>query len=207
MSETPAVVHLIDDDPMVRESLEQVLKALGYRTSAHGSAEEFLQALPGLLPGCLVLDIRLPGMNGLELQRELQRRNAVFQVIVVSGHADVPLAVQAMRAGAIDIIEKPYDLARLRQSLDAAMVSQQRELQVKTAADRLTRLSPREREVLAGLMDGLSNKLIAHQLGISMRTVEVHRAHVMEKLGAASLAETLRLALTGGFAPEPRPAG
>jgi two-component system response regulator FixJ len=192
-------VHIVDDDEAVRRSLAMLLGSFGYHTEIYDSAESFLAALDGIARGCVIVDVRMPGMNGLMLQRELERRESGLPVIIVTGHGDVSLAVEAMKAGAIDFIEKPYSERDLTRAVNAALVrlqdTQQHEAASASAGARLAQLTPRERDVLRQMVDGRSNKVIAHDLGISPRTVEIHRANLMDKLGCRSLAEAVRVAL------------
>jgi two-component system response regulator FixJ len=201
-----AVVHLVDDDEAVRRSLALLLTTFGYACATYGSAEDLLAAAGHLAPGCLIVDVRMPGMDGLSLQSELAARGVPHPVIVITGHADVPLAVRAMKAGAVDLIEKPYSaddiLRAVRTALARMEGARQQQMVVGAAASRISLLTPREQEVLGLLVDGRANKAIAHALGISPRTVEIHRANVMEKLGCRSLAEAVRLAVAAGFAPQ-----
>lgn len=196
---TSAVIHLIDDDDGVRKSLAFTLTTAGLAVRAYESGTAFLQALDGLQPGCIVSDIRMPGIDGLELQRRLTALGVKLPVIIMTGHADVRLAVDAMKAGAVDFIEKPFDddvlLAAIRVALDRYGKTGEREVEVKTIRQRLETLSGREREVLDGLVAGAANKTIAYDLKLSSRTVEVHRANVMTKMGARSLSELVRMAL------------
>jgi two-component system response regulator FixJ len=197
-----SVVHVIDDDEDVRQSLGFLLRAAGMNVALHDSAPAFLQAMPAAAPGCVVTDIRMPGMDGLELQRHLHELGSGLPVIVMTGHADVPLAVQAMKAGAVDFIEKPFDdevlLSAIRAALSAYRKDAEREQRQAEIRKRLDILSEREREVLDGLVDGKANKAIAHDLGISPRTVEIYRANVMTKMQAESLSELVRMALLAG---------
>lgn len=197
------VVHIVDDDPEVRESVALMLERHGLRTAVYPDAQALLDALGTLAPGCLVVDLRMPGMDGLALQQELLRRGCPLPTIIVTGHAEVAEAVRAMKAGAVDFLEKPYGAAALLAAVRTALArldvetrDEQRRLQ---AAARLSALSPREREVLRALAGGQSNKAIAGELGISPRTVEVHRARLMEKLDSRSLAEVVRIAIEGGL--------
>jgi two-component system response regulator FixJ len=200
------IVHVVDDEEAVRRSLVMLLEAAGYAAQGYSGAVPLLaacgadgQALP---PGCLVLDVRMPGMDGLTLMEELSKRGVVVPVVVVTGHADVPLAVRAMRAGAIDFLEKPYTEERLLEAVEKALTADtqasQRRVETSKAVSQVATLSPREREVLQALVDGKANKVIAHDLGISPRTVEVHRANLMDKLGARSLPELVRIGLAAG---------
>jgi two-component system response regulator FixJ len=199
-------VYIVDDDEAVRESLAILLESKGYTVKSFGSALDFLAAFSSLAAGCLIVDIRMPGMDGLELQQRLIERSSGLPLIVITGHGDVSLAVQAMKAGAIDFIEKPFAADAILVSLDAAFARlatppAERDPTVVAAAGKLGLLSPREREVLDGLLAGLPNKSIAYDLGISPRTVEIHRARVMDKMGARSLSELVRLALDAGVRP------
>jgi two-component system response regulator FixJ len=197
------IVHVIDDDEAVRTSLALVLEMSDLPNRAYASAQEFLERPQPLDDGCVVTDVRMPGMSGIELVRHLAARGEAIPVIVITGHGDVPLAVEAMRAGAVDFIEKPFDHEVLLASIRSALNSQ-----VKTDRDRserrrfeqmLTGLSGRERDVLRGVVAGKLNKVIAFELGISPRTVEVYRANVMSKTGASGLSELVRIALLAGF--------
>jgi two-component system, LuxR family, response regulator FixJ len=193
------VVHVIDDDVAVRQSLAFLLSTAGYAVRVHESAIAFLEVLPGAQEGCVVTDIRMPGMDGLELQRRLQALKAALPVIVITGHGDISMAVQAMKAGAVDFIEKPFDDDVLLEAIRTALARHDHdaERQSRTAEvrRRAQSLSERERDVLAGLVAGKSNKIIAHELGISSRTVEVYRANVMTKMRANSLSELVRMAI------------
>jgi two-component system response regulator FixJ len=197
------VVHVVDDDEAVRHSLALLLISFGLQAETHACAEAVLGRLDTLSPGCLVIDIRMPGMDGLELQAELARRQCKMPVIVVTGHADVGLAVRAMKAGALDFIEKPYSeqdvLTAVRGALALTQDTRQTHASNEAAQARIAALTPRERDVLLRLVGGRPNKVIAHDLGISPRTVEIHRANLMEKLGCRSLAEAVRTAITAGF--------
>lgn len=194
-----AVIHLIDDDDGVRKALAFALTTAGHTVRTYESGTAFLGALAGLQSGCIVSDICMPGIDGLELQRELTARGIKLPVIIMTGHAEVRLAVDAMKAGAADFIEKPFDddilLAAIGVALDRYGATGEREAEVKTIRRRLETLSRREREVLDGLVAGLANKTIAYDLNLSARTVEVHRANVMAKMGAHSLSELVRMAL------------
>jgi two-component system response regulator FixJ len=202
-SGTKLVVHVVDDDEAVRRSLALLLASFDHSTRTYGSAEELLAALDNAEPGCVIVDIRMPGMDGLALQQELRRRGANLPVVVVTGHAEVALAVRAMKAGAVDFIEKPYSEEDMLRAVSAALTrvadEQQQRAATEQATARIAALTPRERDVLRRLVDGWPNKVIAHELGISPRTVEIHRANVMEKLGCRSLAEAVRIALAAGF--------
>src|SRR5215469_13589396 len=201
-------VYIVDDDEAVRDSLSVLLESKGYPVRSFASAPEFLAAAPSLPIGCLIVDIRMPEMDGLELQQHLIDRSLDFPLIVITGHGDVPLAVRAMKAGAVDFIEKPFASETILESLDAAfsrlLAAGETSAEAVAAQSKLALLSPREREVLDGLLAGLPNKSIAYDLAISPRTVEIHRARVMDKMGARSLSELIRLALTAGVSPSSR---
>src|SRR5215472_16179857 len=199
-------VYIVDDDDAVRDSLSVLLEAIGHRVRTFGSATDFRAAAPTLHMGCLIVDIRMPEMDGLELQRALNEQALRFPMIVITGHGDVPLAVRAMKAGALDFIEKPFATPTILASVEAALArieaAEQHDPAAQAARAKLDRLSPREREVLEGLLAGLPNKTIAHHLAISPRTVEIHRARVMDKMAARSLSELIRLALAAGLQPK-----
>lgn len=197
------VVHVIDDDDAVRESLSFVLDSAGLTARTYESAAAFLAAVQAGVSGCIVTDVRMPEMNGLELVRKLQGMGVVLPVIVITGHGDVPLAVEAMKAGVLDFLEKPFDDEVFLNAVNSALDSGARNLQAEAERARfqamLSSLSPREAEVLRGVIDGKSNKLIARELGISPRTVEVYRAHVMSKTGCAGLSDLVRMAILAGY--------
>ena len=192
------LVHLVDDDDAIRRSVGFMLKTSGYHVRTYESGVELLKGAPGLEPGCILLDIRMPGMDGLEVQAALRDKGVTLPVIIMTGHGDVSLAVQAMKAGAVDFIEKPFEKAVLLSAIDHGVERLRKSTadvdRADEAAVRLQALTPREREVLDGLAKGLPNKTIAYDLGISPRTVEIHRANVMSKLGVRSLSEALRIA-------------
>jgi len=193
-----AVVHLIEDDEGVRQGLAFLLTASGFAVRVYESAVAFLEALPSVQPGCVVTDVRMPGIDGLELQRQLNDRQIGLPVIVMTGHGDVPLAVEAMKAGAVDFLEKPFNdeilLSAIRTAVDRHARDARRNDEAAAVAGKLACLSARERDVLDGLFAGRPNKTIAYDLKISVRTVEVHRAHLMAKMGASNLSELLRMA-------------
>lgn len=197
-----SLVYVVDDDDAVRRSLSLLLRSAGYAVSAHASAEALLAALDesgAPATACAVVDVRMAGMDGLALQQHLaDRRAGRIPVVIVTGHADVPLAVRAMRNGAVDFIEKPYPPDRMLAAVVDAMARTPRESQAGDAMERLATLSPREREVLQALVAGQSNKEIARVLGLSPRTVEAHRAALMDRLGVKSLAQAIRLAIAAG---------
>ena len=197
------IVHVVDDDEAMRDSMAFLLRAENFQVKTYADAADFLNALPQINTGCIVTDVRMPGMSGIELLQRLRELKVSLPVIVVSGHGDVPLAVEAMKTGALDFIEKPFDdevfLHAVRMALSTYAVDSQREAQKATINSRLESLSNREREVLEGLVAGHPNKTIAFDLGISPRTVEIYRANVMEKMQAKSLSELVRMALVGGL--------
>ena len=192
------LVHLVDDDEAIRRSVGFMLKTSGYHVRSYESGVELLKGAPNLEPGCILLDIRMPGMDGLGVQAALKDKGVSLPVIIMTGHGDVSLAVQAMKAGSVDFIEKPFEKAVLLSAIEHGVERLKRSAANQDRADeaavRLQALTPREREVLDGLAKGLPNKTIAYDLGISPRTVEIHRANVMSKLGVRSLSEALRIA-------------
>ena len=192
------LVHLVDDDEAIRRSVGFMLKTSGFHVRTYQSGVELLKAAGNLEPGCILLDIRMPGMDGLEVQAALRHKGITLPVIIMTGHGDVTLAVQAMKAGALDFIEKPFEkavlLSALEHGIDRLKRSAANVERADEAAVRLQALTPRERDVLDGLAKGLPNKTIAYDLGISPRTVEIHRANLMSKLEVKSLSEALRIA-------------
>ncbi len=199
------IVYVVDDDPAVRRSLERLLVAADFRVVSYATPTEFLDAAAGLPAGCVVLDLRMPEMNGLEMQARLVKMRPDLPIIVVTGQGDVQSAVRAMKAGAVDFIEKPYSDDSLITAVESAVAGSGRsgETDERAAVAALFRtLSPRERQVLEGLMAGRSNKVIAYDLNISVRTVEVHRARMMDRLGVRQLAEAVRIAILAKLAPE-----
>ncbi|MDE2005702.1 MAG: response regulator transcription factor [Rhodospirillales bacterium] len=198
----PGTVHVVDDDPAVRDSLVFLLETAGFTARAHASAEALLDAAPTLAPGCVLTDIHMPGLDGLGLQRRLAELGLHVAVVVMTGQADVPSAVAAMKAGAVDFLQKPFEaptlLAVIRQALTRQRERDATEAAAEAAAARLAGLTRREREVADQLVAGHSNKVIAQALGASPRTIEVHRARVMEKLGVRSLPELVRLVMARG---------
>lgn len=191
------VIHIVDDDEAVRESLRVLVQSAGYSVRMYASGEEFLHSGIPDRPGCLVLDVRLQDHSGLDLQDQLAAAGIGLPVIIVTGHGDIPLTVQAMRRGALDVLEKPYDervlMQRIRQAVLISERSRDERSRRMEIASRLASLTPRERQVLDLVVSGWPNKRIAADLGITMKTVEAHRAHMMEKMKAESLAELVRL--------------
>ena len=196
-------VFVVDDDEAVRNSLRFLLKSLGMPAVTLGSAEEFLAGYDTEQPGCIVLDVRMPGLSGPELQDELNRRGAIIPVIFITGHGDVPMAVEAMRHGAVDFLQKPFSDKDLVDRIQRALSADRRNRETLGAKDqiraRIATLTPRERQVLELVTLGKSNKVIAGDLGVSQRTVEIHRAHVTEKMGATSLAHLVRMTIIAGI--------
>ncbi|NCP11056.1 MAG: response regulator transcription factor [Sphingomonadales bacterium] len=194
----PRCIYIVDDDAAVRRSLKFLLDTERLPSRAFESGDEFLKEAGSLPPGCVLLDIRMPGRDGLEVQGIMKQRGLTFPVIVVTGHGDIGLAVRAMKAGAVDFLEKPYRredlLAALGHACDRLDDGERAKRKAAEARLLLNALTPREREVMDGLANGHPNKTIAYDLGISPRTVEVHRANLMEKLGAHSLSDALRIA-------------
>ena len=192
-----ATVFIVDDDEAVRDSLSFLMRSVGLKTESFDSADSFLQAAPQQRAGCLLLDIRMPGMSGLELQGQLEGQGIHLPVIFISGHADVPMAVRALKAGAFDFVEKPFNdqllLDCVQRAIEADRQQRQSDLQLDEWRTRLATLTPREREVMALVVEGAANKVISNTLGVSLKTVEAHRARVMEKLQADSLSQLVRM--------------
>ena len=192
-------VFIVDDDAAVRNSLRLLVKSVGLTAAAFVSAQEFLATYDPLQPGCLVLDVRMPGMSGLDLQQQLNLRGAVIPVIFITGHGDIPMAVEAMQHGAFDFLQKPFrdqDLIdRIQRALEKDRESRAALGQRARNRERFASLTPREREVLTLVTSGKANKVMAVDLGLSQRTVEIHRARVMEKMGASSVAQLVRMVL------------
>ncbi|TPK42165.1 response regulator transcription factor FixJ [Mesorhizobium sp. B2-5-4] len=193
------LVHVVDDDVDVRKSLGFLLGTANFAVRLHDSATAFLDMMTGKIEGCIVTDVRMPGIDGIEFLRQLRARGHTVPTIVMTGHADVALAVQAMKEGAADFIEKPFDdqilIDAIRSALDGGKQVGATHPQSAEIGSRLSTLSERERQVLNGLVSGLPNKTIAYDLGISPRTVEIHRANVMSKMAAGSLSHLVRMAL------------
>jgi len=195
-------VYVIDDDAAMRDSLDFLLGSAGFDVTVFESALSFLDSLSTIDFGCIVSDMRMPGVDGIELLKHLKASGSLFPVVIMTGHGDVPLAVEAMKLGAMDFLEKPFDDDRLIGMIETALRRAERGAKSEAIAleiqKRIASLSPRERQVMDGLIAGLSNKLIAREYDISPRTIEVYRANVMTKMQAASLSELVRLALRGG---------
>lgn len=202
MSANP-LISIIDDEASVRRSLAFMLQSAGFRVATYESAMAFLDAPPHIGEGCVVTDIRMPEMDGMELLRRMRSSGRPLQVIVMTGHGDVPLAVEAMKLGALDFLEKPFDheilLTTIRAALNKGEASSQLEEQKREIVERIMSLTARERQVLDSLVAGQSNKIIGRDLKISPRTVEIYRANVMTKMRAASLSELVRLSIRAGL--------
>jgi two-component system response regulator FixJ len=196
-------VYVIDDDEAMRDSLNFLLDSAGLEVTLFETAQQFLDALPGLDFGCVVSDVRMPGIDGIELLRRMKASQSKFPILIMTGHGDVPLAVEAMKLGAIDFMEKPFDDDRLTGMIEAAIRQAEPAAKDDTVTQnivaRIATLSPRERQVMEGLIAGLSNKLIARDYDISPRTIEFYRANVMTKMQAGSLSELVRLAMRAGL--------
>lgn len=202
MSE-PYPIYVVDDDEAIRRSLSFMLRTSGFAVTLFEGGASFLKEAAGLAPGCVLLDVRMPDIDGLAVQRELRARGVMLPVVIMTGHGDIDMAVTAMKAGASDFIEKPFEKAALLGCIDAArqvtVADRGASARAEDARARLNILTEREREVLDGLVEGLPNKTIAYDLGISPRTVEIHRANLMQKLEVKSLAEALRIAFHAGI--------
>jgi two-component system response regulator FixJ len=202
---TQRIVHVVDDDPAVRRSLGQLLYSADFECVGYESALKFLESLPGISAGCILLDLKMPEIDGLALQGQLADLGFNLPVIVITGHGDTSTAVAAMKGGAVDFIEKPFDDKHLFASIEAALANARpgrTDRESAEAVGRIATLSPRERQVLGALVAGRPSKAIAHDLGISIRTVEVHRARMLERLGTRRLAEAIRLAVLADLAPD-----
>lgn len=200
-------VFVVDDEPAVQQSLQWLLESVGLPVQTFGSASEFLGYWRPEMPGCLLLDLRMPGISGVELMEQLRQQGSIMPIIVVTAHGDVPVAVHAMKAGAMEFIEKPYSDQLLLDRVQTAMeidAQRRRELASRTAmSNRVALLTPRERQVMEMVVIGQSNRQIAAELSLSEKTVEVHRAHVMEKMRADSLAQLVRMVLVAQGKAEP----
>ncbi len=199
-------VYIVDDDDALRQSVATLLEAAGgFRTRSFASGEAFLACVPDIGPGCVLLDLTMPGLSGLEVLRRLQKVEGRFETILLTGQGDIAVAVEAMKSGAADFIEKPHDNRVLLDALGSGfdrIENREREAgAIRLARANIERLTPRERDVLLGLIDGKANKIIAYELDISPRTVEIYRANLMEKLGVHSVAEAVRIAFAAGLVP------
>ena len=197
------MIHIVDDEDAIRRSASFMLKTSGFDVTTWPSGVAFLKDVRGAEPGCILLDVRMPGMDGLEVQQALADAGITMPVIVLTGHGDIGTAVRAMKAGAVDFLEKPFEKAKLLEAIEAGFAQLDdkagRAERAHDATTVIAGLTERERDVLEGLAQGLPNKTIAFDLGISPRTVEVHRANLMTKLGVRSLSDALRLAFTAGM--------
>ncbi len=211
MTEPQSIVYVIDDDAAVRTALDSLIRSVGYRVETFSSTQEFLKfirAKPPDLPSCLILDVRLPGISGLDFQRKLTEFKVSIPIIFISGHADIPMTVRAMKAGAVEFLTKPWHeqslLDAIHQAIERDTARREQEKEIATLQDRLEWLTPREREVLPHVVRGLPNKQIAAEIGTSETTVKVHRGQLMRKMGADSLPELVRMAEKLGI-PQPKP--
>jgi RNA polymerase sigma factor (sigma-70 family) len=198
MLEPKPTIYVVDDDPSVRDSMELMLKSVGFDVKTFGSAQDFLEAKLQEDLGCLVLDVRMPGMSGLELQEKLVSAKTPLPVIFITGHGTVPISVRAMKAGAVDFLQKPFEEQDLLDAINRAVARQREKKSKKDQSEelqlRLTALTTREYEVFSLLVTGMANKEIAFELGTSERTIKAHRARIMEKMNAGSLADLVRFA-------------
>ena len=202
------IIYVVDDDDAVRQSLEFLLSTAGIKSRGFESGKAFLEALPQIDSGCVVTDVRMPEITGIELLKQVRRQKPGLPVIVITGHGDVSLAVEAMKIGAVDFLEKPFDddilIAAVKSALDNVADSGRRNAEIGEINEKLAALSNRERQVLEGLVAGQPNKMIAFDLGISPRTVEIYRANLMTKMAANSLSDLVRMAMQAGILGETR---
>ena len=207
MSDAAPIVFVIDDDPSVRKALGRLLKSAGFRVEAFASAEEILEQPLRNEPACIILDVCMPGLSGPDLQRDLAENNGGPPIVFVTGYGNIPMAVQAMKEGAVDFLPKPFNnqdlLTAVRSAIARQAQARQAEAEVAQIRQRAESLSPRERDVMTRVVSGMLNKKTGQQLGVSEKTVKVHRAHVMRKMHANSLAELVRMALRIGIHPQP----
>lgn len=199
MTDNDSIVYIVDDDPSVRDSLTWLIESVGHPVRCFASPVEFLRDCRDDVPGCLILDVRMPEISGLDLQEQLRTRGFRLPIIIVTGHADVPMAIRALKAGAFDFIEKPFNdqllIERIQQAIEHCQSLTEKDQRRRGARERLATLTTRERQVLDGVVAGKSNKQIARELDISIKTIEVHRANVMNKMQADSLPELIRKTL------------
>jgi FixJ family two-component response regulator len=205
MKDTQAVVFIVDDDPSVRRSLERLIQSVGLAAQSFASAEQFLQSGHREETGCLILDVRMPEISGLDLQEKLTGAGVLLPIIFISGHGTVPMSVRAMKAGAVDFLQKPFDeqdlLDAVYRAIDRCRQGNAEREELKEVEGRLRSLTPKEQEVFACVITGMPNKNIADRLAMAEKTVKVHRASVMQKMGARSLADLVRMAEKGGIRP------
>ncbi|HSW27008.1 MAG TPA: response regulator [Burkholderiaceae bacterium] len=199
------LIHIVDDEADVRDAVGMLLRSVGLACAQYGSAQQFLSEFRPGRPGCLLLDVRLPGLNGLDLQSRLAASGFALPIIIMSGHGDIQMAVRAMRAGALDFVEKPFHdqalLDRVHEAIERSSQHQDDVGERSVLERRHASLTEREKEVMTSIVDGRPNKLIADDLGLSIRTVETHRAHIMEKMQAHSLSHLVRMAIAVGASP------
>lgn len=199
-TKTEPTIFVVDDEGDIRDSLRLLMRSVGLKSETFASAQEFLGAYDPSRPGCLILDVRMPGMSGPELQEKLRKNEINIPIIIITGHGDVPTAVRTMKAGAIDVIEKPFSdqllLDRVQQALERDATDRKERAERERIAARLARLTPREREVMEGIVDGKLNKVIAADLGLSTRTVEIHRSRIMEKMQVRSVSNLVQMVLS-----------
>jgi RNA polymerase sigma factor (sigma-70 family) len=205
MTTTAAIVFVVDDDPSVRKALGRLLRSFRFQVETFPSAEKFLERELPDAPGCLVLDVRMPGRDGLELQRSLSEAHVTLPIVFITGHGDIPMTVRAMKAGAVDFLPKPFDdedlLNAVRQAIARDGQARHERADLTVLRQRVDSLTPREREVLELVVSGLLNKQVGHRLGVTEKTVKVHRAQAMHKMQAGSLAELVRMAEKVGIMP------
>lgn len=198
-------VYIVDDDPSVRHSLTWLIESVGQNVRTYASPGEFLAEYQEGGPGCLILDVRMPETSGLDLQEQLNRSGFTLPIIIITGHADVPMAIRALKAGAFDFIEKPFNdqllIERIQQAIEHCHDLTQKHQRRQASKQRLSKLTPRERQVLDGVVAGKSNKVLAKELDISIKTIEVHRANLMSKMEAESLSDLIRKTLTASDEP------
>ena len=198
MTEAQAIVFVVDDDERMRQSLKNLVGSVGLRVEAFASAQEFMRSKLMDVPGCLVLDVRLPGLSGLDLQKRMADAGIAIPIIFITGHGDIPMTVRAMKAGAVEFLTKPFRdqdlLDAIQQALERDRIAREQRAEIEELRGRLDSLTPREREVMGLVVAGLLNKQIAGELGTSETTIKIHRHQVMEKMGAGSLAELVRMA-------------